>query len=64
MFDVEAAKAEKIHKTITARSKACERGIVAIRLDGEAGIALVAPNSLMVAVAWFGGAMITDHHLN
>jgi hypothetical protein len=60
----DSKRGEQIIHTLTEQAIACDRGIVAMRADGEAGIALVAPDSLMMAVAWFGGAMITDHHLN
>lgn len=39
-----------LSKEVIAQSEQCERGVVALRADGNAGIALVAPNSLMLAV--------------
>lgn len=46
----EQEKMNKLATAIMARSNECERGVVAIRPDGQAGIALVAPNSLMLAM--------------
>lgn len=41
---------QAVGKEVIAQSEQCERGIVALRADGNAGIAIVAPNSLMLAI--------------
>ena len=41
---------EAVGKEVIARAEQCERGVIALRADGQAGIALVAPNSLLLAI--------------
>jgi hypothetical protein len=43
--------AEQIVKAIQERSEECERGIIALRSDGMAGLALFGPNSVVLSVA-------------
>jgi hypothetical protein len=40
---------DRVGDEIITRSEQCERGVLAISPDGQMGIALVAPNSLMLA---------------
>ena len=49
---------------IDKRSKECERGVVAVREDGRAGIAVVSPNCLMYAWVWNPEADPLDYCLS
>jgi len=42
----EQEKAMKVLDQTTLMSAHCERGVIAVREDGQAGIALVAPNCI------------------
>ncbi len=60
----EQETAERLCEEIAKREAECERGVVAIRGDGQAGIAVTNPNSLMLAVALISPVFIFDFYLN
>lgn len=63
----EQTKMQQVGKEILTRSAECERGVIVVREDGQAGIALVAPNSLMLATILapgMDGVPVFDFWLN
>lgn len=60
----EQTQMEKVGKEILTRSAECERGVIAVRDDGNAGVALVAPNSIMLATIFAPDVPPFDFWLN
>lgn len=58
------AQATQLAQAIHNRSRDTERRIIALRQDGQAGFALVAPDSIMLSHVFFDGAWIHDAHMN
>jgi hypothetical protein len=65
MSEKQMEQADKqIKAELAQRSEQCERGAIAIRADGLAGIARVAPNLLVEAFVVVPGLLIADCYLN
>lgn len=56
--------ADKLSSELQRRSEECERDVIAIRADGQAGIALVNPNLLLNSIVIVPGIFIADLYLN
>ena len=54
----------KIAKALAEQCKECETGIIAIRADGRAGFALLAPNHVLQRFVLVPDLFIADCYLN
>jgi len=62
--DVEQEMLIQVLERVFQASSACERGVIALRNDGHAGIAMVAPNCLLFAEVFHPAIQPFDLCLN